>query len=90
MARAQLTPSDQQPEIRVGYKSEMFTRMFKTENAMYSPTEVELIEFVLKSIKKVGLKDTQRIALFFTPALRINEGILSKDFNASDTDLGTD
>ena len=57
-------------------------------SALFSSTEIELMKQVDKDVKKVGLKDTQRIVLFFTPALRINEGILLKDINTSDTDLG--
>ena len=61
-----------------------------TTSSPFSSTEIEVMKQVEKNIKKVGLRNSQRIMLYFTPAMSINleTRSISKDFQTDDTDLG--
>ena len=67
-----------------------FERMrsaLQNTDVMYSSTEVDLIKQTEKNLKKVGVKQHERIVLYFTPALSVVANSIVRNFNVNDNDL---
>ena len=56
-------------------------------NVMFSSTEQDLIKQTEKSLKKVGVKQYERIVLYFTPALSVVTNSIVRNFKVNDNDL---
>ena len=54
---------------------------------MFSNTEQDLIKQTEKSLKKVGVKQYERIVLYFTPALSVIANSIVRNFKVKDNDL---
>ena len=56
-------------------------------DAMFSSTEIDLIKQTEKNLKKVGVKQHERILLYFTPALSVVANSIVRNFKINDNDL---
>ena len=54
---------------------------------MFSNTEIDLIKQTEKNLKKVGVKQHERIVLYFTPALSVVANSIVRNFKVNDNDL---
>ena len=56
-------------------------------DVMFSNTEIDLIKTTEKNIKKVGVKQHERIVLYFTPALSVVANSIVRNFKVNDNYL---
>ena len=54
---------------------------------MFSNTEIDLMKITEKNVNKIGVKQHQRVVLYFTPALSVVANSIVHNFKVKDNDL---